>query len=558
MKRLFDQEARSLREEGEAFAKDFPEAGRFLGLDSNQVEDPYVDRLIEGAAFLTGRIREALATEFDGLTRTLEEVVAPGIDRALPSVAVVRFAPRSDFAEPTLLPMGAAIEGSSGSIRCRFRLCHDLELEQVAIRSARLERLESGQDVLEIEFAKTSQDKTRPWPAKIPVFLLGDAPVVWALRFALLRRLGSIQVSDGLAWSESHGVKVARLDRPGYSAEGGEPSPFLAIRDFLCSDERFRFLSIEGLERWSGHAGLKIRFHLRGTLPRGSSRSVEAGIFNLHCGVVANEFPEACHAVAWDHTSISVPIRPQGGAHRQILDLREVVGLTAGHPIRRVGYARFSAFRPARGQGRFQLLETVQEGGRRSWEISLSRDPDRLENEYLSVEALCSDGDFPHDHLPASRLSRLAMERPPRVSVEGLTRPTQTYRPHDGADRRSRVLAFAAGHFEGWLDGERLRDAMRHLSWDPSEAKKTLIEAIQEVRTENDHVLDKGVAWRRMTVVVRLRDRTCTPDTWERLGAIDAFGSVLFGLVQEATPIGSRTRMQLVVDPAGVRLDWEN
>lgn len=61
-----------------------------------------------------------------------------------------------------------------------------------------------------------------------------------------------------------------------------------------------------------------------------------------------------------------------------------------------------------------------------------------------------------------------------------------------------------------------------------------------------------------MTTIVRLRDTTCTPETWDRLGVIDAFGSVLFGLVRDSTPIGSRTRLQLVVDPAGIPLEWEN
>jgi hypothetical protein len=55
-----------------------------------------------------------------------------------------------------------------------------------------------------------------------------------------------------------------------------------------------------------------------------------------------------------------------------------------------------------------------------------------------------------------------------------------------------------------------------------------------------------------------LRDTTCTPETWDRLGVIDAFGSTLFGLALAETPIGFRTRQRLVVDPAGVELEWEN
>ncbi len=65
-----------------------------------------------------------------------------------------------------------------------------------------------------------------------------------------------------------------------------------------------------------------------------------------------------------------------------------------------------------------------------------------------------------------------------------------------------------------------------------------------------------GVAWRQMRVMIRLRDTTCTPDTWDRLGQIDAMGSVLWAIVHGEIPIGSKGRLELCVDPAGVEMDW--
>lgn len=561
LERLFQQEKWALRDEGEQFSEDFPESARFLGThgDSELDQDPYVDRLTEGAALLLARVRETLVVEQDGFSRLLLEVVAPGLDRALPSVAVVKFPLRSDFSSPGRLERGTSVVGAKGRSGAVFRLCHDVPLEQVAIRSSRIERLESGEDALEIELGKTAQDKSGPWPKRLPMFLFGDAPVVWTLRFGLLRRLRAIRIQVGDSWETLGRISVSRLDQPGYSIEHGEMSPFMGLRDFLCADERFRFLSLDGLDELSHLPRLKLRFVFHGTVPRGVAKSVAAGTIHLHTGVVVNEFLEPCQAVDWDHSSTSQPLRPVGGAHREILDVRSIVGLGAEQSGERIRYRRYSSFRAVSDEGWFQLLESVQAKGRRGWSISLGCPPDRrLDCQSLAVEAVCSDGDHPHEDLQPSHFSRLAMEVPPRVSVMGLTRPTQSYRFPREADSRSMLLAFAAGHFDGWLEANRLKDALRHLAWDPSESKRTLIEAIQEVRIRNDHVLRGGVAWRRMTAIVRLRDTTCTPDTWDRLGVIDAFGSVLFGLVQDSTPIGSRTRLQLVVDPAGIPLEWEN
>lgn len=561
LERLFRQEMRALRGEGVVFADDFPESARFLGGDSHPEsdQDPYVDRLTEGVALLLARIRETQIVELDGFSKLLLEVVAPGMDKALASISVVKFPLRSDFTGPAKLERGTPVVGAKGRSGAIFRLCHDVPLEQVAIRSARIDKLDSGVDALEIEIAKTSQDKSLPWPKSLPMFLFGDAPVVWTLRFGLLRRLRAIEVLAGGSWEAHRRISVARLDQPGYSIETGEPTPFTDLRDFLCTDERFRFVSLVGLDELSHLPRLKIRFLFHGTVPRGIAKSVAAGTIHFHTGVVVNEFLEPCHAVDWDHSSTSQPLRPIGGAHREILDVRNVVGMCAQRPGERIRYRRYSAFRAVSQEGWFQFLESGQTNGRRGWSIALGCPIDRgLDDQSVAVEAVCSDGDHPHDALQPSHFSRVAMEVPPRVSVTGLTRPTQSYRFPRQADSRSMLLAFAAGHFDGWLDATRLKDALLHLAWDPSESKRSLIEAIQDVRIGNDHVLREGVAWRRMTAIVRLRDTTSTPETWDRLGVIDTFGSVLFGLVQDSTPIGSRTRLQLAVDPAGIVLEWEN
>ncbi len=70
LERPFQQEIRALRGEGELFAQDFPESARFLGThgDSELDQDPYVDRLTEGAALLLARVRETLIVEQDGFS----------------------------------------------------------------------------------------------------------------------------------------------------------------------------------------------------------------------------------------------------------------------------------------------------------------------------------------------------------------------------------------------------------------------------------------------------------------------------------------------------------
>ena len=562
LRRLFEQEMRALQEEGADFAKDFPEAARFLDFERLDERDPYVERLTESFAFLTARVREALSTQQDGLTQHLLELVAPDLDQPLPSVAVVEFIPRSDFSEATLLPVGSEVvtTASTGGVKSPFVLLNPVAIDLVALTSARLEITETNQNILELELVKTSQNKGAPWPETLPLFLLGDSPVVWAVRFGLLRRLAKIQVFLAENWVDAPEIALERLDQPSYASQRGLPSPLAQLRDFLCADERFRFVSLSGFGSLTGHPSLRLRLHFQGALPRGMARAITKDLFRLHTGVFVNRFVSSCQALAWDHSQPMMVVQANGGSQREIMEVVSVEGLTATQPPRRISYRKFANYRHDSGHAHYQMVRTINRKGNAVVGLSLGTtgSPDALESQYLAIQAICSDGEHPHDNLQPGDLNSLAMDSPPRVGVSGLTRPTSSFRPPELADPRSRLLAFSAGHFDGWLDAPRLKDALRHVMWDPAESKRTLIEAIQDVTSENGHIFVKGVAWRQMVTTIRLRDTTCTPDTWERLGVIDAFGSVLLKLIQEETPIGSRTRLRILVDPAGVVLEWEN
>ena len=75
--RYFDAEMRYLREAGKEFADAFPDRAAHLNLDKPGAQDPYVERLFEGFAFLMGRLREKLDDDLPELTHPLLEQKLP-------------------------------------------------------------------------------------------------------------------------------------------------------------------------------------------------------------------------------------------------------------------------------------------------------------------------------------------------------------------------------------------------------------------------------------------------------------------------------------------------
>jgi type VI secretion system protein ImpG len=90
----YNSELRHVREMAGEFAREFPKIAGRLGLDRDAKEicpDPYVERLLEGFAFLAARVHLKLDAEFPRLTQTLLETVYPLYVNPVPSLGVVRF-----------------------------------------------------------------------------------------------------------------------------------------------------------------------------------------------------------------------------------------------------------------------------------------------------------------------------------------------------------------------------------------------------------------------------------------------------------------------------------
>ncbi len=89
----YETELRHVRELGGEFARDFPKIAGRLGLDSFECADPYVERLLEGFAFLAARVQLKMDSEFPQLVQNLLEIVYPHFLAPMPSMAVVQFTP---------------------------------------------------------------------------------------------------------------------------------------------------------------------------------------------------------------------------------------------------------------------------------------------------------------------------------------------------------------------------------------------------------------------------------------------------------------------------------
>lgn len=85
----YNRELAYLREMGAEFATAFPKVAGRLGMQGGMVADPYVERLLEGFAFLSARIHVKIDAEFPRFSQRLLEVVYPHYLSPTPAMAIV-------------------------------------------------------------------------------------------------------------------------------------------------------------------------------------------------------------------------------------------------------------------------------------------------------------------------------------------------------------------------------------------------------------------------------------------------------------------------------------
>lgn len=138
----YNEELKFLRDMVPEFAREFPGIARRLGMEKPEIDDPYVERLLEGFAFLTARIQHRMDARFPEFTQHLLDVLAPHYLAPLPAMAVVQLQPSAAVAanpDGFRVPRGTVLKSPMGKERetaCTFRTAQDVHLLPIAVESA--------------------------------------------------------------------------------------------------------------------------------------------------------------------------------------------------------------------------------------------------------------------------------------------------------------------------------------------------------------------------------------------------------------------------------------
>ena len=138
----YETELEHLRHMAGEFAREFPKVASRLALTpevTDRCEDPWVERLLEGFAYLAARVQLKFDAEFPRFTQSLLDTVYPHYLAPTPSMAVVRFEPdltEDGLAEGFQIPRDTVLRGTGDLTKCEYRTAHNVSLWPLRVAEA--------------------------------------------------------------------------------------------------------------------------------------------------------------------------------------------------------------------------------------------------------------------------------------------------------------------------------------------------------------------------------------------------------------------------------------
>ncbi|WLH69950.1 type VI secretion system baseplate subunit TssF [Pseudomonas sp. FP2309] len=571
--RYFDAEMRYLREAGKEFADAFPDRAAQLNLDKPGAQDPYVERLFEGFAFLMGRLREKLDDDLPELTEGLVSLLWPHYLRTIPSLSVVELMPDlAQMKRSELIAQGFEVLSQPigpQRTRCRYTTTQDVTLRPLALESVGRGHEMDGRSVLRLRFACGAlTDWSLIDLSCLPLYLNADAPLASALHQALtlnvqamyVRRPGQTERQPLTGHFAPKGfADEDRLWPKGDSAFSG----YQLLLEYFSFREKFMFVTLCGLEQLQIKpctAWFELEVVLREPWPANFDLSCEH--IRLHAVPVINLFslesdPLTLAPLQTDY--LLRPMRLQDG-HTEIYSVDRV---TASKNVERQDYVPFTSFRHKGGMLRDEAperyfhtrLKRAANGLHDTWLILGGEgfDKDRLhECENLSLRLTGTHGQLPRKALQSTLLDTLVQSTQFGLRVRNLCAPTLPCYPPNRDRFHWRVLSHLGSNFLSMLDNaEVLRGTLALYDWTGSELNRRRLAAIVEVRHHLVQRFEKGFVLRGVDIEITL-DANGFPGE----GDISLFGEMLNRFFALYADIHLYTQLTLILQPTGKCLRW--
>jgi type VI secretion system protein ImpG len=490
----YENELNYLRDMGAEFAAAYPKIASRLGMEGVEVLDPYVERLLEGVAFLSARVQLELELQYPNFTSNLLEIIYPHYLAPTPSMMIAHFEPdptNSAVKSGYLMPRGSVL---------RSRLDEGAQYidgrgDLVAAGVATGYEARAG---IRLRLKRSDGEPLRDLDMdRLQIYLGSAAGNSWPLLELLCTQVqGIVARSTDRRADWQLPLPEGRIVQKGFSREEALlPVParvfdgYRLLQEFFAMPERFRLVELQGLRpalQKAEGSEVDLYIPLREGM-RDVAQVVLPEVFQLNTIPAVNLFEKRCDRVRLTVRDTEHQVVPNrtAGLDFEIYALKKVTGIS-GEGADDVEFRPFYSANDFTAAGEthpayYTLKRRMRErsekerlrGVRSSYlgsEVYLtlvdrSQAPYGADLEQLAVQALCTNRDLP---LLLATGNENVFHLPEGGPVKQITLPISPTRPHPSlgqGDTAWRLISHLSLNYVSIADSSRgnAAEALREL-----------------------------------------------------------------------------------------------
>lgn len=516
-KDYFEAEMRTLQELAQEFSDAYPEQAAMLNLNAVKDRDPYVERLLEGMAFLSSQIRTRLDDSVPEISEALLDQLLPTLIRPYPSTTVVQFQGHLQNREKVAIPAQQKVSAQNvgpANAQCPFITTHPVDVLPLSVQSVRSEEKAGGGCRISLTFQLSPQVALGDLElSKLKFYIKADWPLAYALFYALTHRQNRLSLEANgrnLAAGPSVSMQPEHLQpRDGLlPTDGRGRAAFSLMHDYFCAREKYLFVSLAGLEtvNWPETTpSFTVTIDSSVDLP--VDTQVTAEHLLLNCTPAVNLFVDDAEPITLDHQQAEYRLLPerQNAEHTSVYSVTSVQGRdqATGESFE---YSPLHAMQLRKANDRVYYAKVRKAGVDKRFTYLAFNAPPPYNRETISSEARMTNEQVPRRYIEIGGINRIHEEFSRQVTPKNVLRPSKMLQAPNYQDVHWQLVSLMSLNLSSLASADHLQQLLSLFDWSEQADNARRIEAISDVQVKTTHRLRKGVLFQGLEIQVELAE----------------------------------------------------
>jgi type VI secretion system protein ImpG len=480
----FKAAMQTLHEQGKIFAEAYPEHAQMLNLDEVRDRDPYVERLLEGMAFLSGQIQERIDADVPEISETFLEQLVPSLLRPFPSGTIVQYQSQdSSLIETKLIEKENILASPAMGDKkdsYQFRTTDAVSFNPIFLSNLEWDISPEGNTLFSLEFSCDESVILQNLNLNELLLYLNLEPflknnLVYAMTQKLKKAtLHYYNVSLPFMTAMPMVQKINTSMTPSVSREF---SGYQYLKEFFAFPEKSHFLTITDIPYQQIPPSIKkFSIVFESYHDNYPYNKIKKENILLHCVPAMNLFSAASEPISLDHQRIEYSVIMDSQKKIYPYCIEQVVAINPQNRQQEILGSLYDFYYRDLQKPYYQYRLKINSKDESQCWLSLGGFKQQEMNT-LSVSSLCYQGEYPRQYLKMNDLTLRHSDK--AITATNVIRPSRCLMPPAYKQFQWTLIQSLLANYQTLTTAKDLKKILSLFDWSDRLENKKMISSIQ-------------------------------------------------------------------------------